>query len=94
MSSDKRTKQETLVQELINICQELEWICVIPPDETDDGLIPGVFVGRQDWAIWGASIVYPEFMEQMEAYDANGEVLPKEDIPQLPNNVTKKTTLH
>lgn len=111
MSSKKtREKQAKLISQLADICEALEWVMVLPNEETVSGLI----IGTKDFAQETAKKVYGEFEiltpkpESQEASNPFPEstlvvelteeeynkFLETGELPESANNPQKPTTYH
>lgn len=88
-------RQQELITQLAEICEELEWVVGLPKEEGDDTMVPGLIIGKEEFVMQ----VVAAYTDDYEVYakdsatDGMHEVPPKqEEIPSA--TPKKKPTFH
>lgn len=72
-------KQQSLIEQLTMICEELGWVVGLPSTEDDNEKVPGLVVGEESFVIQVVSSysddyeVYSKDMNNEEMHELEGE---------------------
>lgn len=86
------TKQQQLINQLKEICQELGWIMVLPVAEDDTQPAPGLILGTEDFVEIVMDVLDGAGEDNYEAFSTQGDEVVER--PELSSKQKKRSTFH
>ena len=86
------TKQQMLINQLKEICQELGWIMVLPVAENDMQPAPGLILGTEEFVDVVMQVLDGTEENDYEAFGMTGDEVTER--PDLSSKQKKRSTFH